>query len=155
MTDTIAFNAVTGLLQRGLSCRNGTGGRRGEKLRAAGVTLIEAELPDAVNALFGTVATILAYETMPAVAAFLEAQGTGITFDQLLQQAGEGTRETLKAFALPPYRPTQDAYEAAWQRSLLARTWTVSGEGAGSDSGAKPIVRGQTQDDRAACGGSP
>jgi mandelamide amidase len=77
------------------------------------VTLIEAELPDAVNALFGTVATILAYETMPAVAAFLEAQGTGITFDQLLQQAGEGTRETLKAFALPPNRPTQDAYEAA------------------------------------------
>jgi mandelamide amidase len=83
------------------------------KLRAAGVTLIEAELPDAVNALFGTVATILAYETMPAVAAFLEAQGTGITFDQLLQQAGEGIRETLKAFALPPNRPTQDAYEAA------------------------------------------
>jgi Asp-tRNA(Asn)/Glu-tRNA(Gln) amidotransferase A subunit family amidase len=83
------------------------------KLRAAGVTLIEADLPDTANASLGTVSTILAYETLPAISAFLEAQGTGIRFDQLLQQAGEGTRETLKAFALPPNRPTQDAYEAA------------------------------------------
>jgi len=91
------------------------------KLRAAGVTLIEAELPDAANASLGTVATILAYETMPAIAAFLQAQGTEITFDQLLQQAGANTRDALKAYALPPNRPTQAAYESALIQRLQIR----------------------------------
>jgi Asp-tRNA(Asn)/Glu-tRNA(Gln) amidotransferase A subunit family amidase len=83
------------------------------KLRAAGVTLVEAELPEAIKASLAAVATILAYETLPAIAAFLEAQGTGVTFDQLLQQAGESTQETLKTYALPPNRPTHDAYKSA------------------------------------------
>jgi indoleacetamide hydrolase len=84
-----------------------------EKLRAAGVTLVEAELPDAAKASLGAVSTILAYETMPAIAAFLHAQDAGISFDQLLQQASESIRDALKARALPPNRPTQHAYESA------------------------------------------
>ena len=56
--------------------------------------------------------TIIAYETMPAIAAFLEEQGTGVTFDQLLQQASEGIQGVFKAYALPPDRPAQDAYES-------------------------------------------
>jgi Asp-tRNA(Asn)/Glu-tRNA(Gln) amidotransferase A subunit family amidase len=84
-----------------------------EKLRAAGATLVEAELPDAAKASLGAVSTILAYETMPAIAAFLHAQGTGVSFEQLLQQASDSIREALKARALPPNRPTQHAYESA------------------------------------------
>jgi len=83
------------------------------KLRAAGVTLVEAELPDAVKTAMETASTIIAYETMPAIAAFLEAQGTGVTFDQLLQQASESMQGAFKGYALPPNRPTQDAYESA------------------------------------------
>jgi Asp-tRNA(Asn)/Glu-tRNA(Gln) amidotransferase A subunit family amidase len=83
------------------------------RLRAAGVTLVEAELPDAAKASLGAVSTIVAYETMPAIAGFLEAQGAGVTFDQLLQQAGESMQSAIKARALPPNRPTQDAYESA------------------------------------------
>jgi len=83
------------------------------KLRAAGVTLVEAELPDAAKAAIGAASTIIAYETRPAIAAFLEAQGTGVTFDQLLEQASESMQGTLRAYALPPNRPTQDAYESA------------------------------------------
>lgn len=83
------------------------------KLRAAGVTLVEAELPDAVKTASEVASTIIAYETMPAIAAFLQAQGTGVTFDQLLQQASEGMRSSFQAYALPPNRPTQDAYESA------------------------------------------
>lgn len=83
------------------------------ELRAAGATLVEAELPPAVKVAFETTSTILAYETVPAIAAFLEAQGTGVTFDQLLEHAGEGMQSLLRAYALPPNRPTQDSYELA------------------------------------------
>jgi indoleacetamide hydrolase len=91
------------------------------KLRAAGVTLVEAELPKAVRASLRTVSTILAYETMPAIAAFLEAQGTGISFDQLLQQASESLQDALKERALPPNPPTQDAYQSALTQRKLIR----------------------------------
>jgi mandelamide amidase len=83
------------------------------KLRAAGMMLVEAELPDAVKASLGVASTIVAYETMPAIAAFLEAHGAGVTVEQLLQQAGEGLQSAIKARALPPNRPTQEAYQSA------------------------------------------
>jgi indoleacetamide hydrolase len=92
------------------------------KLRAAGVTLVEAELPEAVKAAMETTITILAYEMAPAITGFLQAQGTGVTFDQLLQQAGENTQGTFKAYALPPNRPTQDAYESALAQRQQIRT---------------------------------
>jgi indoleacetamide hydrolase len=84
-----------------------------QKLRAAGVTLVEAELPEAVKGAMGAVGTIIAYEKMPAIAAFLEAQGTGVTFDQLLQRASESVQGQFMAYSLPPNRPTQGAYESA------------------------------------------
>jgi hypothetical protein len=45
----------------------------------------------------------------------LQQQGAGVTFDQMLEQAGEGVRGVIKAVALPPNRPKQEVYE-----SLLA-----------------------------------
>ena len=83
------------------------------RLRAAGVTLVEAELPEVAKAAIGTAITIISYEAMPAIAAFLEAQGAGVTFDQLLQQASEGVRGAFKTYSVPPNRPSQDAYESA------------------------------------------
>ena len=91
------------------------------KLRAAGVTLVEAELPEAVKAAIGPVSTILGYETMPAITAFLQAQGTGVTFEQLLQQASESMQGTLKAHALAANRPTPDVYESALTQRLRIR----------------------------------
>jgi len=91
------------------------------ELRAAGVTLVEAELPEAATAAIGPVSTILAYETMPAIAAFLDAQGTGRTFDQLLQHASLSLQRAFKAEVLPPNRPTQAAYEAALTQRQLIR----------------------------------
>ena len=83
------------------------------RLRAAGVTLVEAELPEVAKAAIGTAMTIISYEAMPAIAAFLEAQGAGVTFDQLLQQASEDIRGAFATNALPPNRPSRDAYESA------------------------------------------
>jgi len=83
------------------------------RLRAAGVTLVEAELPEVATAAIGTAMTIISYEAMPAIAAFLEAQGAGVTFEQLLQQASEDIRGAFATNALPPNRPSRDAYESA------------------------------------------
>jgi indoleacetamide hydrolase len=54
------------------------------------------------------VGTIMDYESKAAIAAFLEAQGTGVTFDQMLQQASEEIRDAYKD---PP--PTQADYQSA------------------------------------------
>lgn len=93
------------------------------KLRAAGATLIWAEIPEAAKAAMGVALTIIAYETMPAMSAFLEEQGTGVTFEQMLEQGSQGIQETMKAFALPPNRPTQEAYE-----SMLAKRQEIRKE---------------------------
>ena len=84
-----------------------------QKLRTAGVTLVEAELPEAARGAPGTTSTIITYEAMPAIAAFLKAQGTEITFEQMLQDASEGMRGAFATYALPPNRPAKDAYESA------------------------------------------
>jgi Asp-tRNA(Asn)/Glu-tRNA(Gln) amidotransferase A subunit family amidase len=80
-----------------------------QKLRAVGVELIEVELPDILKTTDDTVDTIMSYEGHLAVSAFLDAQGAGITFDQMLQQASEDIRRDFD----PADRPTQDAYQAA------------------------------------------
>jgi mandelamide amidase len=86
------------------------------KLSAAGATLVWTEIPPIAKEAMGVTATIILYETMPSISAFLEEQGTGISFDQLLQEASEGMQAVFKAIVLPPNRPPQDVYE-----SMLAK----------------------------------
>ena len=86
------------------------------KLRAAGAILVWAEIPEAVKAAMGATITIITYETVPAMSGFLEEQGTGLTFDQMLEQGSHGIQETMKAFALPPNRPDRATYD-----SMLAK----------------------------------
>ena len=83
------------------------------RLRAAGVTLVEAELPEVAMAAIGAAMTIISYEAMAAITGFLEAQRAGITFDQLLQQASESIRAAFMTYAMPPNRPARDAYDSA------------------------------------------
>jgi mandelamide amidase len=78
-------------------------------LRAAGMVSVEAELPDVANKASDIADTIISYESNLAMAAFLEAQGTGITFDHMLQQASEDIRRNFD----PNDRPAQDAYQSA------------------------------------------
>jgi len=81
------------------------------KLREAGATLVWAELPEAAKPAMGIALTILTYDTLPGISGFLEQQGTGVTFEQMLEEAGEGVRGVIKAIALPPNRPKQEVYE--------------------------------------------
>jgi len=79
-----------------------------QKLRGAGVTLVVAELGDMVRMSIHTVDTIMSYEGKPAITAFLDAHATGVTFDQMLQQASEEIRDDFKDAP-----PAEDAYRSA------------------------------------------
>jgi mandelamide amidase len=82
-----------------------------EKLRNAGATLVEAELPEAVRAAPLIARTIIFYDAMPSIANFLREEGTGLSFDQMFAQASGPMQAFLKAVALPPARPTRETYE--------------------------------------------
>jgi indoleacetamide hydrolase len=86
------------------------------KLREAGATLVWAELPEAAKPAMGIALTIIGYDTLPGISDFLQKQGTGVTFERMVEEAGEGVRGVIKAVALPPNRPKQEVYE-----SLLAQ----------------------------------
>jgi len=83
-----------------------------EKLRNAGATLVKAELPEPIAAAQQIAGTIIRYETMPSIASFLQDEGTGISFDEMLAQAGENMQQRMKAAVLPPGRPERETYEA-------------------------------------------
>ncbi len=83
-----------------------------EKLRSAGATLVEAELPEPIPMALQIAGTIIRYEMMASIASFLREEGTGLTFEQMLEHAGQNMQAALKAAAMPPGRPTREAYEA-------------------------------------------
>lgn len=83
-----------------------------QKLETAGITLVRTEIPEPVKAAMDIALTISVYETMPSISAFLEEQGTGVSFDQLVQQASEGLQGEFKAVVLPPHQPSRDVYES-------------------------------------------
>lgn len=93
------------------------------KLSNAGATLVWTEIPAIAKEAMGVTATIILYETMPSISAFLEEQGTGISFDAMLQEASEGLQGVFKAIVLPPNRPPQDVYE-----SMLAKREQIRAE---------------------------
>ena len=83
-----------------------------EKLRSSGVTLVEAELPEPIPAAPQIVSTIIRYEAMASISKFLEEEGTGLSFDKMLAQAGENIQAGMKAAVVPPGRPARETYEA-------------------------------------------
>ena len=83
-----------------------------EKLRNTGATLVEAKLPEPIPAAQQIAGTIIRYETMPSIASFLQDKGTGISFDEMLAQAGENMQQRMKAAVLPPGRPERETCQA-------------------------------------------
>lgn len=83
------------------------------RLSKAGATLVWADAPESIKNSMNAAITIIVYETVPAISAFLEEQGTGVTFERMMEQASEGVQGVLKAFALPPNRPSKETYEWA------------------------------------------
>jgi mandelamide amidase len=84
-----------------------------QKRSAAGATLVKAEIPEPAKAAVEIAVTIIAFETVPSIASFLEQQVPGLSFDQMLRLASANVQGVMKAFAMPPKVPTREAYEAA------------------------------------------
>jgi mandelamide amidase len=85
-----------------------------ERLRAAGATLVRADVPDDVKRALPVALTVITYELRSALSHFLEAQDTGVTFDQMAEQAGPDIRALLKN--QPPPREAYDSMLAQRQR---------------------------------------
>jgi Asp-tRNA(Asn)/Glu-tRNA(Gln) amidotransferase A subunit family amidase len=82
------------------------------KLSEAGATLVRAELPEPATAAMEIALSILSYDLLPSISAFLEEQETGINFEQMLEQVSEDLRSGMKRFALPPNRPSEERYKS-------------------------------------------
>jgi mandelamide amidase len=83
-----------------------------QKLRDAGVTLVEIEAPEIFKAASDIAFAIILYETVPTFSQFLAEQQTGISFEQMFAQMGEGLHQAMKSLAILPNRPSASDYEA-------------------------------------------
>jgi len=82
------------------------------KLRDAGATIVEVDVPDSIKDASAVAITMMAFEMISTISDFLREHGTGLTFDQVLASAGKGTQNVFKRLALAPNSPTEDVYQA-------------------------------------------
>jgi len=72
-----------------------------KKLAAAGAVLIEADVPQLGELIDLTTAQVQLYHVMPMLTRYLQEFNTGVTFDQLMQQASPDIRTTFGRYVLP------------------------------------------------------
>jgi mandelamide amidase len=99
------------------------------KLRAAGVTIIEADLPGLGDLIGAITLAVQVHDVLPALAAWLAASGAAISLDTLLAQVSPDVMALLNHFAVPgapaaipeaEYLAARDSHRPAL-RALLAR----------------------------------
>jgi indoleacetamide hydrolase len=90
------------------------------KLREAGAELVEAAVPELSELIGLTTRAILNHGFEPALTHFLENQGTGLSFAQLLAASGAEVRADIIACTSPAgrYFVPEDAYLSARDRYL-------------------------------------
>ena len=79
-----------------------------DRLRAAGVTIVRADVPDEVKAAFEVTRGITASEFRASIEAFLLAQGTRVSFEQMAALAAPDHKALLAA--APPPRSAYDVF---------------------------------------------
>jgi indoleacetamide hydrolase len=67
------------------------------KLKHAGATIVEAELPESVHPASDVERAILGYELLGSLRQFLQSQDTGVSLDELIAQAGKNLAPLLAA----------------------------------------------------------
>jgi len=72
-----------------------------KKLADAGVTFVEANVPDLTRLAEAANFPIIYHDSVPSIVSYLREFGTGVTLEQLLALASESVRENLEARALP------------------------------------------------------
>ena len=89
-----------------------------ERLRDAGVEMVQVDIPEIIRADFATVMDILSYEVVANETAYLRDQSTGVSFDQLLTQMSSPLRSRFEAAFLAGGRNSvpEERYRAAVQQ---------------------------------------
>jgi indoleacetamide hydrolase len=81
-----------------------------DRLRAARVTIVRADLPDAVKTAPDAALTIIASEFRPSIETFLRTEHTGVSFEDLIAQVGSDLKPLFAE--VPPPRNDDDAMVA-------------------------------------------
>jgi len=72
-----------------------------KKLAAAGAVLVEADVPRLGELVALTTAQVQLYHVMPMLKRYLQDFNTGISFDELMQQASPDIQATFACYVLP------------------------------------------------------
>jgi len=85
------------------------------RLADAGVTLVEANVPDLKRMIDATTAQVQLYHAMPMLTRYLETYTNGITFEQLLAGVSDDIAAIFTDYVLPGgrYTPTEADFVAA------------------------------------------
>jgi mandelamide amidase len=86
-----------------------------KKLRDAGLSLVETDVPDITKLVAAANVPIILHESQPMISRYLEEFEAGVTWDQLFATVGENVKRPFTASALPggQFRPPVQAYEDA------------------------------------------
>ncbi len=91
-----------------------------EQLRAAGATVVEADVPATVAEASGIWSTIIAAEMEPSIERFLALQGAGVNFRQLIAQTGVNTAAFFSLLLSNPITSAEHAKALAQREALKA-----------------------------------
>lgn len=83
-----------------------------DRLRDAGAVMVDVDIPADVRAAFDVSAAIMLFEAMPSVERHLRVNGLAISLEELVERMHPDKRDFFRGVALPPGRPSQDAYDA-------------------------------------------
>jgi indoleacetamide hydrolase len=80
------------------------------RLQEAGAIIVRAEIPDDMTRAFDIAATIMLYEAVEGIDRFLLESRIPLSFAELFEQTAVSIKDLLREVALPPNRPSEDAY---------------------------------------------
>jgi Asp-tRNA(Asn)/Glu-tRNA(Gln) amidotransferase A subunit family amidase len=88
-----------------------------ERLRAAGVTVVETDISEILAQALPTAVTIISYEAPAGMANYLAEQNTGVDTEGLLAQTGANTQAMFASLSIPP----REVYEEALRTRVELR----------------------------------
>ena len=98
-----------------------------KKLADAGVVLVEADVPDLGKLISLTTDAIQGYHVKPMLVKYLEEFDTGVTFDELMEQASPDIQAAFDLYALGgAATPTEEDFIAARDEHLPALRKTLA-----------------------------
>jgi mandelamide amidase len=97
------------------------------KLAAAGVAVVEVDVPDIARLIGQTTAQVQQYHAMPMLKKYLQDFDTGVTFDELMAQASPDIQRLFALLVLPggALTPTEEDFVAARDVHLPALRKTM------------------------------